>query len=593
MINMLNTKLLKRNVIRSISASVFIFLVLIVTTMLYFQNLQQENRDKEFKLKIEQVLKHSIKHYNKQYLSLLRRIINGTDLTSYIKNNEAQNIYKLLESRWEVMVEEEKNLQFLRVYTKNKTILVDISNDSKKNTEDSEKIAEHISQYKKSFTGIYNDQYFIAEPIFDDTGNFEGSLILNFSLKFIVDIIKDITANDGFLFNKNNTQDYDSDLNTITIDNEIMFFEQNSVSQEHIAALQECKKIIENCKVRVSDKNFKLNIFTLNDFKGDLSAKILIFQELYTKGLYSLSTVLLITSAILLFFSIAIYFIVRRINFYNKSVSDLYMQQVQVIKKGEEYLEKTFNVLPQLLIISDGKNMLRANEAVLSFFKYDSFDSFKDEHECICDFFESEDGALSKMMGDMTWLEYILMYPTKTHKAIIIKNGRRHIFFVYARYIILDKGNHSIVTFNDVTETEELKERYEYAINGANDGLWDWDLETNEVKFSNVWKNQLGYKPDEIKDDLGEWSSRVHPDDLDDAIKDVQASHSKPDVKYRNIHRMQHKDGHWVWILDRGITLFRDDGKPYRMIGFHTDITQLKELEQQLLNSQKSLSRHL
>ena len=91
----------------------------------------------------------------------------------------------------------------------------------------------------------------------------------------------------------------------------------------------------------------------------------------------------------------------------------------------------------------------------------------------------------------------------------------------------------------------------------------------------------LGYEEDEIKNEYDEWFSRIHPDDLQNVLKDIDDYIMGKVDKFENIHRLKHKDGHWVWILDRGKAQFQD-GKAIRMVGFHTDISNQKLLETQL-----------
>jgi len=136
---------------------------------------------------------------------------------------------------------------------------------------------------------------------------------------------------------------------------------------------------------------------------------------------------------------------------------------------------------------------------------------------------------------------------------------------------------------------KELSERYKLAIEGSNDGLWDWNLVTNEVYFSKRWKEMLGYEVDELKNELDTWEMLVNPEDLEKAKLDITNNHKGITEQYNNIHRLKHKDGHWVWILDRGKTFYDKSGNPIRMLGFHTDITEQRELEISLNNSQESL----
>jgi len=122
------------------------------------------------------------------------------------------------------------------------------------------------------------------------------------------------------------------------------------------------------------------------------------------------------------------------------------------------------------------------------------------------------------------------------------------------------------------------KERYEYAINGTEDGLWDWNLVDDNVYFAPQWKKMLGYDDNELENCFETWKSRVHPDDLKKAEQDLEDNINQKTNFYSNIHRLKHKDGSWVWIHDRGKAYFNDKGIAIRMVGFHTDITQEKEL---------------
>ncbi|WP_309496306.1 EAL domain-containing protein [Sulfurovum sp.] len=122
-----------------------------------------------------------------------------------------------------------------------------------------------------------------------------------------------------------------------------------------------------------------------------------------------------------------------------------------------------------------------------------------------------------------------------------------------------------------------LQERMELALIGSNDGVWDWNMITNSVYFSPRWKEMLGYRDDELPNVLSTWSDFLHPDDIDRAWEDANKNINKETEYYESIYRLKHKDGHWVWILDRGKALFDESGKAFRMIGTHTDFTKEKE----------------
>jgi len=122
-------------------------------------------------------------------------------------------------------------------------------------------------------------------------------------------------------------------------------------------------------------------------------------------------------------------------------------------------------------------------------------------------------------------------------------------------------------------------ERLKLALLGSNDGLWDWNITEETIYFSPRWKEMLGYSDDELSNDFGVWEKRVHPDDLEKALIDVQDNIDGKTEHYENIHRLRHKNGHWIWILDKGKTIYDNSNKAIRMIGTHTDITNEREMQ--------------
>jgi len=137
---------------------------------------------------------------------------------------------------------------------------------------------------------------------------------------------------------------------------------------------------------------------------------------------------------------------------------------------------------------------------------------------------------------------------------------------------------------------QDSQRRWQFALEGAGDGLWDWDAGTNRVFFSKQWKAMLGYAEHEIGDTLAEWDDRVHPDDRARVQVELDRHWRGETLIYTSEHRLRAKDGSYRWILDRGQIVSRaPDGQPLRMIGTHADITALKESEQALATSRQRL----
>lgn len=152
-------------------------------------------------------------------------------------------------------------------------------------------------------------------------------------------------------------------------------------------------------------------------------------------------------------------------------------------------------------------------------------------------------------------------------------------------------------TLQDITdrkereeELRELTERLDLAVEGANLGVWDWDMESDAVTFNEQWAEMLGLSLDEIEPTLDTWEQRVHPEDIDE-VKSALDAHIKGETDYYDTeHRMQTAAGEWKWIRDIGRIVERDeDGEPSRAVGIHLDITDRKQREAQLRRRKRAI----
>ena len=162
--------------------------------------------------------------------------------------------------------------------------------------------------------------------------------------------------------------------------------------------------------------------------------------------------------------------------------------------------------------------------------------------------------------------------------------------FVEDHTLSMTEGGEIVCTVRDVTEREQqrkrlerTKTRLELAVEGANLGVWDWDMQTDEVRFNDKWAEMLGYELAEIEPLLDAWERRVHPEDIDAVEAALQAHIDGETPYYDTEHRMRTADGEWKWIRDIGKIVERnDDGEPVRSVGVHLDVSEQKRRELEL-----------
>lgn len=274
---------------------------------------------------------------------------------------------------------------------------------------------------------------------------------------------------------------------------------------------------------------------------------------------------------------------------YNKiqqETADRWQAEEAVIKSGK-FLHTIFDsIRDPFCIIDNNYRIVRVNQAYMDLKKKESKDLIGEKcYEATRD--------KSRICDECIVREtFISADPAERENLITYDDGTRIWLSIHTSPIFDDAGNvsHVIEYIRDITARKladearrESEERYMLAARAANDGLWDWDMKSNEVYYSPRWKSMLGYEEDEIRNNPSEWLDRIHSDDRMYVEREIAAHINGQIPSLKSEHRILHKDGTYRWILVRGLAVSDASASNYRMAGSITDITERKMTEEQLI----------
>jgi len=150
----------------------------------------------------------------------------------------------------------------------------------------------------------------------------------------------------------------------------------------------------------------------------------------------------------------------------------------------------------------------------------------------------------------------------------------------------------------DITERKQAEhalraseERFNLAMQGANDAVWDWNIQTNKVYYSERWRTIIGYSSKELAKGFKTIFELAHPEDRLKVAQRLSDYLERRTTTYEITFRMKHKQGRYIWILARGIAMWDKKGEPYRMVGTFMDLTKQKKIENELRKNEKRLRR--
>lgn len=270
-------------------------------------------------------------------------------------------------------------------------------------------------------------------------------------------------------------------------------------------------------------------------------------------------------------------------------------------KHAQEELTKSESKYRQLVEdslfgigIARGNQIIFANSALLRIFGYDNLEEFAKIP--LTDHVAPESQML--IAERMKEIDEGKSLPPVFEYAILRKDGRTRVLRASSTQITIGGEIFRQTTFQDITEQKQAEEalrasedRLMLAFDAANEGMWEWNIETGEAYFSPQYYAMLGYEPNEFHSDYNAWLKLLHPDDLARTTDYIQERIRCKFNDYEVEFRLRTRDRGWRWILSKGKAVaWNPNGEIQRMVGTHIDITDRKHAEEALLESEQRLA---
>ncbi len=279
--------------------------------------------------------------------------------------------------------------------------------------------------------------------------------------------------------------------------------------------------------------------------------------------------------------------------YYEGTVEDItdQVEAQEALRRSEEQLRQITDQVPGVVFVMHVDRQARRSYRFVSAGMQDlygfSAEAAMREPELLTRYRHPEDAAM--MAADIMASSQGPVNINGEYR-IVMPDG--HVKWVFRRSTTVSEDETGFLRVGvllDITERKnaelalrESEALWKLALDSAGDGVWDWNLVTGEEYVSPRILAMYGFAPGELTPNAAELDALTHPDDVAQMQADRQAHFEGRAPVYRNEHRVRCKDGRWKWVLSRGMVIARDeDGRPLRMVGTHTDITDLKQAEAQ------------
>jgi signal transduction histidine kinase len=455
-----------------------IMMVFLITSIIAVMNLYNNisSMEEEFENRVEEKIKksklffeNSLENMTSVYNARTNAIIMNDKILEYIKNKDRKSLYSTISHQYKVLKDENPYLTTMHIVDTNNTSILrlhtpDIYGDDISTKRpivcNTNKQIEHLSGFEVCKNGFL---YRVTNPIFyknEYIGLIEfgiSPMHLVKQVERLIDIKTTVLVPTRLIENINLYKNRNQTIDKYTIINSTSIFQK---------AIQKYPNLLKNnnYKIELDDRVYFINHndFNFESYNNTKITKVVVLDDI-TNEVYMyedkiiniiIFTLLnIIVTLLILHFSYN--YIIRKLNDVNSE-----------IEFSRKYLKRLFDTQPNMIIVSDGIEIIDANREFLEFVGYKTLDKYKRDFRCKCEIFEEtpKDGFLFKSQINQNWIEKILKSTRNFHKASIIKNDKEYIYNIYVSHININNTIRNIITFIDITNMENFNETLQQEI---------------------------------------------------------------------------------------------------------------------------------
>lgn len=374
------------------------------------------------------------------------------DVIKAVKENDRETLYRLILPNYKQLVEENPHLIIMQFHAANgnSILRVHLKDQFGDNIAARRPMLREIHKNHKMVTGFEGGfggmAFRVIMPIFDQD-TYIGAVEFGIHSEYFVEKIKQMTGSTCMLMVH---EKYLGAADKTLYTEGVGVYRYTAITDEqkkYMALFMKANAQMKPKNIRVHEKDYEINPLYLDDSQGNNVGVIVCTNDV--TGRYQNNTETVIGSVILTGILLLVFW-----GLFEYAFGSL----IHKLNLQERYIKMVLDSQRNIVVVTNGKNLIYANQSFFDYFGYPTLEKFRQDYSCICDFFESgeSDEYLQAKMDGLLWTEYLIQYNTKEHKVKMTVNGKSSIFTVHGQEMEYDEEVRHVVVFTDITQLNQL-----------------------------------------------------------------------------------------------------------------------------------------